>query len=311
MLTGNARMNGLLSRIPALTNLFFSAPGTSHLIKAVTGVSQQRNLPQIHRPLENWYQKNIETIRPRNPISTVYFFNDEFTRYLDTEIGKTAISLLSALGYEVRLMDHEESGRAHFSKGLLKEAKRMATDNVRKLSNQVTDSSPLIGIEPSAILSFRDEYPDIVDQQHREEAIALGKNALLFDEFLYREMMAGRITSDRFDEQQREIKLHGHCHQKALTDISQAAHILSLPKGHSVELIPSGCCGMAGSFGYEKEHYDVSMKIGEDVLFPAIRNASAHVLIAAPGTSCRHQIKDGTGRNALHPVEVLFEALRK
>jgi Fe-S oxidoreductase len=131
----------------------------------------------------------------------------------------------------------------------------------------------------------------------------------LIDEFLSREAARGRITADAFTDQPSRIKLHGHCHQKALASLEPTVAVLSLPRNFSVETIPSGCCGMAGSFGYEREHFELSMQIGELVLFPAVRAAASNTIIAAPGTSCRHQIKDGTGRTALHPVEILHAAL--
>ena len=137
----------------------------------------------------------------------------------------------------------------------------------------------------------------------------LASHTFLIDEFLAREAAHGRITAESFTDQQRRIKLHGHCHQKALASLTPTVQSLSLPRNFSVETIPSGCCGMAGSFGYEREHFELSMQIGELVLFPAVRGAADDVLIAAPGTSCRHQIKDGTGRTALHPVEILHAAL--
>jgi Fe-S oxidoreductase len=133
----------------------------------------------------------------------------------------------------------------------------------------------------------------------------------MIDEFLAEEIAAGRIQSDQFTTEKARIRLHGHCHQKALSSVVPTKKILSLPVNYEVLMIPSGCCGMAGSFGYEKEHYDVSMQIGELVLFPAVRAEESTTIIAAPGTSCRHQIMDGTGRSAKHPVEVLYEALKK
>jgi Fe-S oxidoreductase len=168
---------------------------------------------------------------------------------------------------------------------------------------------PLLGVEPSAILSFRDEYPDLVREELRAKAKQLAPNVFLIDEFLSREAAAGNIPASLFTTEKRQIKLHGHCQQKALSTPLHSKNILSLPANYSVEIIPSGCCGMAGSFGYEKEHYDLSMEIGEMVLFPAVRNAAEETIIAAPGTSCRHQVKDGTGRKSQHPVEILYEAL--
>ncbi len=231
--------------------------------------------------------------------------------YNDVEIGKKTVLLLEKLGYEVRIPSHIESGRTYLSKGLVKEAQDIANRNVRLLSKMVSDEVPLIGIEPSAILTFRDEYPDLVEAELREDARKLAQNALLFEEFVAREMEKKAITSAQFTTEKRVLKLHGHCHQKALSSLSVAKKVLSLPLNYTVQLIPSGCCGMAGSFGYEAEHYDLSMQIGELVLFPTVRQQPDEVLIAASGTSCRHQIKDGTGRKALHPVEILWEALKK
>jgi Fe-S oxidoreductase len=131
----------------------------------------------------------------------------------------------------------------------------------------------------------------------------------MIDEFIASEIDKGNITKEQFTKESRKVLLHGHCQQKALSSVLHSKKILSLPENYSLEIIPSGCCGMAGSFGYEKEHYDLSMKIGNLVLFPAIRNCGEDTIIAAPGTSCRHQVKDGTGRRAMHPVEVLWEAM--
>ncbi|MFI5358045.1 MAG: (Fe-S)-binding protein, partial [Opitutales bacterium] len=234
---------------------------------------------------------------------------DEFTNYNDTPIGIKAVELLNRLGYEVVIPAHVESGRAHFSKGLVRAAQKLAIRNVELLQGVVTAEAPLIGIEPSAILGFRDEYPDLVPAALKPAARALAAHALLIDEFLAREADAGRIRREAFRPAARTIKLHGHCHQKALASLGPTVKVLELPAGHRVQLIPSGCCGMAGSFGYEKEHYAVSQQIGELVLLPAVRAAADDVLIAAPGTSCRHQIKDATGRLALHPVEILHAAL--
>jgi Fe-S oxidoreductase len=225
------------------------------------------------------------------------------------EIGIKAILLLEKLGYEVIIPKHEESGRTWLSKGLVREAKKIVNKNIALLSPLVTAETPLIGIEPSAILTFRDEYIDLADDEQFEKAKALSKNVFLIDEFIAKEIAKGNITKDPFTKEKRTIQLHGHCQQKALSSVASSVSILSLPENYTVETIPSGCCGMAGSFGYEKEHYELSMKIGEMVLFPTVRKQAADVIIAAPGTSCRHQVKDGTGRKALHTVEVLYEAL--
>src|SRR5690606_35567940 len=156
----------------------------------------------------------------------------------------------------------------YLSKGLMRKAKSIANTNVRLLKDLITDTVPLIGIEPSAVLTFRDEYLDLVDRDLLPEAETLAKNALLIDEFLVKEMEAGRVDRSRFDTAARRIKLHGHCYQKAFHLVGVTEKILGFPVGHELETIPSGCCGMAGSFGYEKEHYEVSMKVGELVLLP-------------------------------------------
>lgn len=244
----------------------------------------------------------------------VYLFADEFTNYHEAELGLTFARLLNKLGYQVEIPKHVESGRAAFSKGCLTLAKKYAIKNVELLSSLITDETPLVGIEPSCILSFRDEYPDIVPQEMRERTKNLSKNCLLFDEFIMREVEAGRISSDVFKELDTEIYLHGHCHQKSLIGVGKCAEMLRLIPGVKVNVIPSSCCGMAGSFGYEKEHYESSMAIGEMVLFPTVRRVTSvnkkNVIVAAPGTSCRQQIQDGTGVQALHPIEIMYNNLK-
>jgi Fe-S oxidoreductase len=240
---------------------------------------------------------------------TLHLFCDEFTNFNDVEVGQKAIQLLERLGYSVSLPDHVESGRTYLSKGLVDDAKKLAIRNVTSLKDLVTDETPLIGLEPSAILTFRDEYPDLVPPELKAAAQHIAKNTFLFEEWLAREIDANRIDRAQFTTEARLVKVHGHCHQKALSSMVPVKKVLSLPHNYNVQLIPSGCCGMAGSFGYETEHYDLSMQIGELVLFPAIRATTDDVIISAAGTSCRHQIKDGTQRHAQHPAEILFDAL--
>jgi FAD/FMN-containing dehydrogenase/Fe-S oxidoreductase len=296
---------------PWAYNLVVGTPGLSHLVAWIAGFSPRRSLPRLPAvSLSNWHRRRPAASTPV-ATRTVHLFCDEFTDTLDAPIGIKAVELLETLGYRVVMPRHVDSGRAQLSKGLVREARALAGENVRLLADVVTDEAPLVGIEPSAILSFRDEYPDLVPEPQAEAARRLATRTFMVEDFLAREVAAGRITAEAFDEQPRQIRLHGHCHQKALGSLEPTVRVLSLPRGHTVETIPSGCCGMAGSFGYEQEHFDVSMQIGELVLFPAVRAAAADTLVAAPGTSCRHQIKDGTGRTALHPVEILHLALRR
>ena len=301
-------LNALGYKIRPLANFFLANKFTSSFLKNILSVAQKRNLPTINKvSLRSWYKKDY--IKPKKYIKEVYFFCDEFTNYNDSPIGIKAIRLLTFLGYNVKLVDHIESGRAAISKGLLKLAQHYANKNVKVFGPLISDSSPLIGIEPSAILSFRDEYPKLVDKELQTHAENIKENCLLIDEFIANEIAEGNIKSSSFHDTNKKILLHGHCHQKAISNIQNSAWLLSLPKNYAVEIVPSGCCGMAGSFGYEKEHYELSMQIGELVLFPAIRNEKEDTIIAATGTSCRHQITDGTGKKALHPIEILYEAL--
>ncbi|MEX2593227.1 MAG: FAD-linked oxidase C-terminal domain-containing protein [Anditalea sp.] len=303
-------LNELGSIVPGISNFFLNNKMTGNFLKKMLGVAPERRLPQISKlSLKKWYIRKYAQL-PQNPHphKTVFLFCDEFTNHNDSEIGIKAVKLLHYLGYEVKMMDHAESGRAAMSKGLLDRARDLAIRNVKTFRDLISKDSPLIGIEPSAILGFRDEYPRLVTPDLVEDAKKLKRNCQLIDEFLVREMLADNIKSGQFTDDRKRVVLHGHCHQKSLSSISFSSKLLSLPRNYSVEVIPSGCCGMAGSFGYEKEHYDVSLQIGELVLFPAIRKLDEETLIAASGTSCRHQIADGTGRKALHPVEILFEA---
>jgi len=274
------------------------------------GFAPGRSLPTLHRTtLSTWWRRRTRPAGPF-PAGRVHLFCDEFTDTLDAPVGIKAVELLEALGYEVVIPRHADSGRAQLSKGLVREARGLAVRNVELLADIVTDEAPMVGIEPSAILGFRDEYPDLVPASLADDARRLASRTFLIDEFLAREAERGRIGPSRFTSQTRRIMLHGHCHQKALSSLEATRAILSLPEGHAVEVLPTGCCGMAGSFGYEAEHFELSMRIGELVLFPAVRKADAATLVAAGGTSCRHQIKDGTGRLALHPVEILHASLR-
>ncbi|MFT7588465.1 MAG: FAD/FMN-containing dehydrogenase/Fe-S oxidoreductase [Limisphaerales bacterium] len=304
------KLNEIGSKVSFLANFALRGP-LSFIGKSILGVASERTLPKIaSQSFTSWFE-NSEFPVKENPTGELLFFVDAFTNYLDVEIGKAAVKLLLGLGYTVSLAPAKESGRTYLSKGMLDEAKALAEYNVAKLSGIVNEKLPLVGIEPSAVLSFKDEYPDLVSDQFETQAKSIATHTFLIDDFLANEFEAGRITSDAFDEKEREIYLHGHCHQKALVGPQGSAKALGIPLKNTVTLIPSGCCGMAGSFGYEKEHYSVSMQVGELVLFPAVRNTNHNAIIAAPGTSCRHQIADGTGRSALHPVEILLDALKK
>ncbi len=298
---------------PAAFNFFATNRFTAAFLKKILGFAPKRSIPLLYKTtLRNWVKLNAnEQSGHKQLTGKVYLFADEFSDYNDVEIGIKAVKLLNALGYRVEIPKHTESGRTFISKGLIRKAQKIARFNVENLARLVTEETPLIGIEPSAILSFRDEYPDLAGNNLKPKALALAPSCLMFDEFMMREVKKGKISTHSFVTDKQEILLHGHCHQKSLSSTGPTKEMLSLPVNYKVTEIKSGCCGMAGSFGYEKEHYKLSQKVGELVLLPAVRNAADTTLIVAPGTSCRHQIKDGTGRKAYHPVEVLYDALIK
>ncbi len=295
-----------------LYNFMATWKPSATIIKRIVGFTVERNLPTLSKETtERLVEKEQRKHLSARSKKRVLLFADEFTNQQEAELGLTFARLLMRLGYQVVIPRHIESGRAAMSKGCLKRAKKIACDNVAMLTTQVGEHQPLVGIEPSTILSFRDEYPDLVSADKRKDAIELGKHCLLYDEFLLKEIQEGRISAEEFGSSEMDIWLHGHCHQKALVGIEQTVKVLRLLlKGATVHVIPSGCCGMAGSFGYEKEHYRTSLAIGEAILFPTIRKVVAQSMekptfVAAPGTSCRQQILDGTGVRAVHPIEIL------
>lgn len=311
-LTANLNFfNQIFALVPSLNNMVMKNAFTAGLMKKILKLHPKRQMPLLHKTtVLKWYKKNKNNLKVTQPAKgKILFLADEFTNFNDAHIGIKAILLLNQLGYEVEVPGNYDSGRAHISMGLLDSAKKLANKNVKILSKIVSNVLPMIGVEPPSVLPFREEYPKLVDKDLKEISIELGKNILLIDEFLTNEIEKGNITENDFNDKTANIIIQGHCHHKALVDINLTTQFLNLPKNYKAQLIPSGCCGMAGFFGYEKEHYDVSMDIGELVLFPTVRNADTNTIIAATGASCRTQIEDGTNRKALHPVEILYDAL--
>jgi Fe-S oxidoreductase len=303
--------NKIGSILPPFYNFFLRNKITSGIFKKTVGFASGRSIPLLYKvTLRRWANQNLVNLNPKDPISSICLFIDEFTNYNDTEIGIKAIKLLTSLGYRVQITDNDVSARTFLSKGLIRRAKKIVISNITRFSGIINDDLPLIGIEPSAILGFRDEYPELAGDDLKETALKLAANCFMLDEFIFNEFKAGRIDRNQFKTDETEILLHGHCQQKAISSSRYTLEILTIPENYKAKEIPSTCCGMAGSFGYEKEHFDLSNKIGELVLFPEIRKSEDSTLIAAPGTSCRHHIKDGTGRSALHPVEILYNALK-
>lgn len=304
----------LFKHAPWLFNAAANAPLISRVVKRAADIHPQRSLPRFPIPsLSVWVKRNKKLLNPSSEKTKghVLFYVDEFTDYLDPQPGIAAISLLAELGYRVSPFCGKESGRVAVSKGKLDVAKRLASDNVMKLKSIVRHDKPLVGVEPSALLIFKDEYPDLVTPELVEGARQIAAHTLLIEDFIVSQFDEGKITSEVFEDSPQKVVFHGHCHQKAISNTGALKRMLEIPIGYKAEEIKSGCCGMAGSFGMERKNYDLSMKIGEQVLFPYLRNLSNGTIVAMPGTSCRQQVFDGTGIRALHPVEILFRALVK
>ncbi len=332
-LFGHIRLiNQIGSALAPLSNWALGLPGVSRLNERLLGISRHRQLPHFARaPFDRWFRRrelgagswelgpDLPTSNSQLPTPTGILFPDTFTTYNDPAIGQAAVRVLEAAGYEVLLPQRPICcGRPMISKGLLAEAKALALQQLEWLAPYAQAGLPIIGLEPSCILTFRDEYPDLLDDPR---AAVLAKQSFLIDEFLMQEAEAGRLEILRSklasnsqlptpnSQLPQQFLLHGHCHQKALIGTAHALALLRMIPGAEAREVDSGCCGMAGSFGYEAEHYAISQAIGERALFPAIRALAPATEVVAMGTSCRQQIADGTGRRARHLIEVLADAL--
>jgi FAD/FMN-containing dehydrogenase/Fe-S oxidoreductase len=302
-------LNGykLAQSLSKLVNPSLKTPIAKKAMQTLFGVHPKRDLPGFApKTLRQLLAKRPPSQAPA-PHGDVLLYIDMFTDYHDPHVGVAAVELLEMAGYRVLTIPHPYSGRTQISKGLLRKARALAVENVLALRDLARQGTPILGIEPSEILSLIDEIPDLVPDDLRADALMIAAQVCLVDNFIARRAESNQLNGLTFrdpDPGPRKVLVHGHCHQKALVGLNPTLQALRLVQGWQVEAIPSGCCGMAGSFGYEEEHYDVSMAVGELVLFPAVRKASDALLIA-PGVSCRHQIYDGTQRAAIHPIEAL------
>ncbi|MFN2137739.1 MAG: FAD-binding and (Fe-S)-binding domain-containing protein [Candidatus Promineifilaceae bacterium] len=301
------------------------ANGLSRRLMRSLGITDQRSLPALASdPLPDWFRRRRQ-LRKRSapqglpgdepagagfagdvPRPQIALFHDPFTNYNAPEAGVAAVEFLEAAGYEVLWPDHESDGRPYISKGLVKEARQAADQTLAALAPLAEQGIPIVGLEPSSLLCLRDDYFYLLPGDTRVPLVA--EHAFTFEEFVARLADGGQLSLT-FTSEPRRILLHGHCHQKALVGTGPAIRALSLPPNYTVNEIDSGCCGMAGSFGYEAEHYEISMRMAEHTLLPAVREADEDTLIVAAGVSCRQQIKHGAGRQALHPAQVLRDAL--
>ncbi|WP_196884978.1 FAD-binding and (Fe-S)-binding domain-containing protein [Aureivirga sp. CE67] len=298
----NSSYNKLGRKFSGVSNVLLN----QKLTKKMLGIAPNRSMPKFHKTtFYSWYKKQQNK---ENSGQKIYVFCDEFTNSYDVSIGKNMLKLFWKLGYNPILVGENDSARSLLSKGFLEDAKKKIDENMEVFSEIISEETPLIGIEPSAILGFRDEFPKLAT--NKKLAHELAKNTFTFEEFFAQEIKKGKIKSKDFTDQNAEIKIHVHCHQKALSNTSFTFDILNLPKNYKPTILNSGCCGMAGSFGFEEEHFDISMKIGENSLFGKLRNLDKNIIISASGTSCRHQIKDGIAKVAEHPATILFNALK-
>ena len=306
MLANVSQLGRLGSFFAPLSNWSMKLGAFKELTESMVGIDRRRSLPPFaSQTFSQWFRARGGAQIEGPPERRVVLFSDTFTEYNYPDLGRAAVKVLEHMGYEVIVPKPLCCGRPMLSKGMLDKAKRNASKNVASVLPYVEQGAKLVGLEPSCILSFRDDYVDLLDG---DSARMVSENTLLIEEFvLHAQENDGAAI--RYSKEPGSFMLQGHCHQKALVGTGKAVDVLTQIPGCEVTEIPSGCCGMAGSFGLEKEHYDVSMKIGEQVLFPAIRERRNDATVVSEGMSCRHQIEDGTGVKAKHLVEVLADAI--
>jgi Fe-S oxidoreductase len=272
------------------------------------GISRARPLPRFHRrTLTRWFARRTAgtsgTSRGR-----LVLLADSFTTFTDPGVGIAAVELLELAGWDVELVADRCCGRAAISKGRLDVAARQAKEMTSRLAGLAREGVGIVGVEPSCILTLIEEH--IALQPGSDDAKAVADQVQLVDALILEAIDTGRLRMNPAAETAgRRILFHGHCHQKALTGTTSTVEMLSRIPGATVVELDAGCCGMAGSFGFEAEHYQLSMQIGAMRLFPAVNAEDDHTLIAATGVSCRQQIEHGTGRHARHPVELIRAAV--
>jgi FAD/FMN-containing dehydrogenase/Fe-S oxidoreductase len=298
------RWSRLGAHVPSLFNGVSGLAPSRWLLEKVVGIDRRRPLPPLAvETFTEWFRhRDPPALAPRGE---VVLFHDTFVTYNQPAIGRAAVELLEAAGYRVVLADKKCCGRPLISKGMLAEAREHAAWNVDRLAPYAARGVAIVGLEPSCLLTLRDESVDLL---RTEAARLVAGQSLLLEEFLQRER--GRGLTLAFASHARKALLHGHCHQKALAGTAPTVAALTWA-GFDVAEVDSGCCGMAGSFGFEREHYDISVSLGNRRLAPAVKAAPADTVVVAPGISCRQQIDHLTGRRALHPAEALRAVLSR
>jgi Fe-S oxidoreductase/FAD/FMN-containing dehydrogenase len=297
-------------RTAPFVNWVLNSKTVQKTMESVLNISSKRSMPSFaSQPFTSWFQSRAKSndSSPASGKPKVLLFNDTFNTYYYPQTAVAATKVLEAAGFEVLLPGHKCCGRPMLSKGMVDEAIQAAKDTIDRLAPFAEAGIPIVGLEPSCLLSMRDEYLYLLPDDKRVQIVA--DNAFTFEEFIAQLVDKGELNIE-FTDVPRDLLLHGHCHQKSLTGTESSKTILSQPPGYSVSEVDSGCCGMAGAFGYEAEHYDISIAMAERRLLPAVREAGDEVIIVAAGASCREQIMHGTGRTALHPAEVLYKAMK-
>ena len=298
------RLSPLAARFAGLNNWLARRPFVRRLMETVAGIDRRRSLPELHR---DHFRKWFRNRGPRNAASAsarppVILLDDCFTTFQEPQIGRAAVALLERAGFAVELAGIC-CGRAMISKGFLTDARQLAKDGIARLDRYAAAGVPILGLEPSCILTLADEWPELVPGP---AAKRVATAAELAEAWLARQVRETGLSLG-LGSRTGKVLLHTHCHQKALVGAKGSADALRLAPGLDVTVLDAGCCGMAGAFGYETGHYDISVRIANLALVPAV-TAEPDAVVAATGTSCRHQIRDLTGRHALHPLEILAAA---
>jgi FAD/FMN-containing dehydrogenase/Fe-S oxidoreductase len=301
-------LNRIGSAAAPLANLAGGWRPARRLGERWLGITSSRPLPRFQRrDLRRWFRQRPGPGLPASEGELV-FLADSFTTFTDPAAGRAAIELLELAGWKVRLEDAGCCGRASLSKGLVDQAQRMAAGMVERLAAEAASGAPIVGVEPSCLLTLRDDYPAMLPDDPRARQVAAATR--LPEELILEAIADGRLVlAEQSPVSGRRMLFHGHCHQKALAGTGATTALLRSIPGADVTEIDAGCCGMAGSFGFEAEHYELSMSIGELRLFPAVRAEPDATILAATGVSCRQQIAHGTARAAVHPLEIVRQAL--
>ena len=303
LIANTRRIAEMASKIAWLSNLAVGNRFCRFLLEWLVGFDRRRSLPRYAKQtLVSWF--NSKSIQTEGEIITI--FADTFTNFHEPKIGKAAVAVLESLGYRVQLFSAGCCGRPSISSGDLKSVKENAANLITSLL-EFAPNSPVIVLEPSCLSTLRDDYPDLLDDELACRQVT--DRCLSLEEFLTKSEVRANVL-EKITRNSGKLMYHGHCQQKSLIGMETSVRMLELLKGSNLTILDAGCCGMAGAFGYEKDHYEISEKIGSLKLFPAVREAPEDCLIMAPGFSCRSQIRHFTGRTAFHPIEVMARLLK-